>query len=147
MADGSTDPNDHGLLASPHASSLGLTAEKIGEGRATISIPYDERLIGDPDTGVVHGGVLTTMLDNASGIAVRYHPDSDVGAAIATLDLRIDYMRGARPGETLYAEAHCYKRTRNVAFVRGVAYETDRDDPIATSTAAFMLGTRNTPRP
>ena len=77
---------------------------------------------------------------------MRAHTDADPDAAIATLDLRIDYMRGARPGETLYAEAHCYKRTKNVAFVRGVAFETDRDDPIATSTAAFMLGTRNTPR-
>ncbi len=58
---------------------------------------------------------------------------------IATLDLRIDYMKPATPGKDLLARAECYKLTRNVAFVRGVAYHDDPSDPIATSVATFML--------
>jgi acyl-coenzyme A thioesterase PaaI-like protein len=62
---------------------------------------------------------------------------------IATLDLRIDYMKAANPGEDIFAFAECYKVTKNIAFARGVAYHTDRTDPIATCAAAFMLGTKS----
>jgi acyl-coenzyme A thioesterase PaaI-like protein len=58
---------------------------------------------------------------------------------IATLDLRIDYMRAAEPGKDVFAKAHCFKVTKNVAFVRAVAYDDDPEDPVAAATAAFML--------
>jgi acyl-coenzyme A thioesterase PaaI-like protein len=59
---------------------------------------------------------------------------------IATLDLRIDYMRAAEPGLDIHARAHCYKLTHTIAFVRATAYDRDPDDPVATAQAAFMLG-------
>ena len=61
---------------------------------------------------------------------------------IATLDLRIDYLKPATPGRDVVARAHCYKLTRDIAFVRGVAFHDDEADPIATSAGTFMLGTR-----
>ena len=64
---------------------------------------------------------------------------------IATLDLRIDYMKSATPDQDILAFAECFKVTRNIAFARGIAYQTDLSDPIATCTAAFMLGTKSTP--
>ena len=60
-------------------------------------------------------------------------------AQLATLSLRIDYQRAASPGETVIAEAICYKTTRHVAFIRAVAHDGDPDDPVATAQAAFML--------
>jgi acyl-coenzyme A thioesterase PaaI-like protein len=66
--------------------------------------------------------------------------------AIATLDLRIDYMKPATPHREVRARAHCYKMTRHVAFVRGVAFHDDEADPIATSAGTFMLGTRQSGR-
>ena len=87
-----------------------------------------------------------SVLDSASGAAVGGALAAARGAGapsgwrpIATLDLRIDYMKPATPGRDLMARAQCYKLTRNVAFVRGVAYHDDPEDPIATSTATFML--------
>ena len=59
--------------------------------------------------------------------------------AIATLDLRIDYMRAAAPGREIIAVARCYKLTRSIAFVRGAAFEDDENDPVATAQAAFAL--------
>src|ERR1700743_3329739 len=38
----------------------------IAKGR----LPYSENLVGDPQTGVVHGGVITGLLDHTCGLAV-----------------------------------------------------------------------------
>jgi uncharacterized protein (TIGR00369 family) len=132
-----------GMLLSgvPHAGAIGLSVREIKDGTATTSLEYREDLIGNPDTRVLHGGVITAMLDNTCGMAVA--AKSGKFGQIATLDLRIDYMKPATPGETVMAFAECYKVTTNIAFVRGVAYHTDKADPIATCAAAFMLGTKS----
>jgi uncharacterized protein (TIGR00369 family) len=133
----------------PHSRAIGMRMVEIGAGTALMCVPYDRKLVGNPATGVLHGGVITSVLDSASGAAVggalAAARDAGAGAPgwrpIATLDLRIDYMKPATPGRDLMARAECYKLTRNVAFVRGVAYHADPADPIATSTATFMLST------
>lgn len=123
--------------AIPHVKELGMTILSMGDGEAVMSVPYDERLIGDPATGVLHGGVVTTLLDSCSGAAVMCHPTAAAGTA--TIDLRIDYMRPSRPGEAITAHATCFRATRNVAFVRAVAYDENEDDPVATAAGSFTL--------
>ena len=121
----------------PHAKAIGLKVENAKRGEAWLSVPYAEQLIGNPETGVIHGGVITSLLDNACGIAVQLAlPER---SSIATLDLRIDYMKPATPKLDLMAHTHCYKVTKNIAFVRGTAYHTDEEDPIATCVGTFML--------
>lgn len=118
-----------------------MTLLEASGGTALCRVPYDEKLIGNPETGVIHGGVITSLLDNTCGIAVGVK--TKLVGAIATLDLRIDYMKPATPKQDILAFADCYRVSRNIAFVRGLAYHTDKDDPIATCTAAFMLGTKS----
>ncbi len=129
------------LTGVPHAEALQFMVVEIRAGETVCKVPYAEHLVGNPDTGVVHGGVITSLLDNACGIAVG--SKTMLRGQIATLDLRIDYMKPATPREDIFAFAECYKVTKNIAFVRGLAYHTDRNDPIATCAAAFMLGTKN----
>ncbi len=121
----------------PQARALGVVVLAHGDARAKVSLPYREDLVGDPDTGVIAGGVITTLLDHCCGHAV--HAALTDETSLATLDLRIDYMRPARPGLQIVAEAHCYKVTRSVAFVRATAHDGDPADPVATAQAAFML--------
>ena len=123
----------------PHNKALGMELLELERGEAKFRLPYDAKLVGNPDTGVLHGGAITALLDAASGASLFAALTDWV--PIATLDLRIDYMKPATPGKDLLARAECYKVTRNVAFVRGVAYHDDPADPIATSTATFMLST------
>ena len=128
----------------PFGVSLGFEFLDATDGRLKMRTPYAEHLVGDPDTGVIHGGVITAMLDNACGRAVhlaRLHAGRDDEGAIATLDLRIDYMSSAEPGKDLYAEAYCYRLTTNVAFVRATAYTEQIEKPVASAVGAFMLGT------
>jgi uncharacterized protein (TIGR00369 family) len=122
---------------SPQAQALGLETIGFDETGATMRLPYRPEIVGDRETGVVAGGAVTTLLDHVCGQAV--HTALKAFTTIATLDLRIDYMRPAEPGMDIFAKAHCYKATRSVAFVRAVAYDRDPDDPVAAVQAAFML--------
>ena len=119
-----------------HCRALGMAVDDIGSGNALMSLPYSDDLIGNVDTGHLHGGAITSLLDTAGGLATL--AEVGTGGAIATLDLRIDYLKPAAPGETVRAFAECYKATHFVVFVRGVAYHDDRDDPIATCVATYM---------
>ena len=122
----------------PHARHLGMKVIESGPGLAVVMLPYRAELIGDPVRKVVFGGAITTLLDQASGLAVACA--LDVLRPIATVDLRVDYLRAAAPGVDLYARVECCKVTRNVAFVRGMAYEHATDDPFASCLGTFMLG-------
>ncbi len=121
----------------PFLASIDGEILEVGHKRALTRVPYGPKLIGDPDTGVVHGGVITGLLDHTSGMAVMGVLREPM--PIATLDLRIDYMKPAIPGEDIIAECHCLKVGHDVAFVRGAAYQKDARDPVAICTGTFML--------
>ena len=125
------------IEAIPHSRALGMSLEQIGDGIAIISMPYDERLVGNPATGVIHGGAVSALMDTCGGAAVMSHGDAPVGTA--TIDLRIDYMRAATPGQRIRARAECYHVTRSVAFVRATALDDDDDNPVASATGAFTF--------
>jgi len=128
----------------PQAHALGIDLTRIEPPRVWGRVAYRADLVGDPDTGVIAGGVITTLLDHVCGVAVV----SAMNAAtpVATIDLRIDYMRPAAPGRDVIAEAHCYKLGKSVAFVRAVAYEDTSDNPIAHAAGAFVINTTRAPK-
>jgi uncharacterized protein (TIGR00369 family) len=85
------------IEAIPHSRALGMKLTDMGEGVAEIEMPYDEKLVGDPESGVIHGGAVSALMDTCCGAAVMSHPANPGGTA--TIDLRIDYMRAATPGQ------------------------------------------------
>jgi uncharacterized protein (TIGR00369 family) len=120
----------------------GLRLDRASPGEAWSSLPYRPVFVGDTETGVLHGGVVTAMLDESCGMAVQLALDGT--RAIATLDLRIDYQKPATPGLDIKAHSFCYRVTRSIAFVRSTAYQESEDDPVATATACFMIGANRT---
>ncbi|ESQ74461.1 PaaI family thioesterase [Asticcacaulis sp. AC402] len=121
----------------PFMKAIGVHYVGTGPDGVTLALPYRDDLVGDPETRVLSSGVVTALLDNTCGMAVwdrvnEFKP-------LATLDLRIDYMRPAMPDNELKATARCYKLTRSVGFVRAFAYEVSPDDPVAAAQAAFII--------
>lgn len=121
----------------PHNRALGMTLEALRPRFATQRLPYQDFLVGDPETGVLHGGVITTLIDSISGLVAMTSQPKIVG--VATLDLRIDYLKPATPGRDLFADAHCYKLTPHFAFVRCVAYHDTPEDAVALGMAIFAV--------
>lgn len=122
----------------PHSQVLGIQFVHGERGRATLMLPYKPELVGNRKTGVLHGGVITTLIDNASGLSI--YSLLEQAEAIATLDLRIDYLRPATPGLPVYCMAECYRLGRQIAFTRATAYQEDNSQPVAYSVATFMRG-------
>ena len=130
------------MQAVPHNQALGIEVVELSDACAVMRLPYDAKLVGDPRTGVLHGGAISALLDACSGSAVFMA--LPLMAPIATLDLRIDYLKPATPKLTVWARASCYRLTRSVGFTRCVAYhEHDQDRPIASAVGTFMRGTLN----
>ncbi|MCU4654982.1 PaaI family thioesterase [Roseibacterium sp. SDUM158016] len=125
------------IEAIPFSKALGMRLEEMGDGVAVISMPYETALVGEPRTGVIHGGAVSALMDTCGGAAVMCHPDAV--SATATIDLRIDYMRPATAGERITARAVCYHVTRSVAFVRAEAWDADEGLPVAAATGAFTV--------
>jgi uncharacterized protein (TIGR00369 family) len=123
----------------PHNHALGIEVVAMSREAVVFRLPYAAKLVGNADTGTLHGGAITALLDACSGAAVFASLTQFV--PIATLDLRIDYLRPAHNRDVI-ARAHCYKLTKNVAFTRAVAYHDSEDDPIASSVGTFMISTK-----
>ncbi|AJP73300.1 PaaI family thioesterase [Sphingomonas hengshuiensis] len=119
-----------------HGGRLGLGYRGHGADWCELDLPYAADLIGDPDSGVLASGPILATMDMAASVSVwlkaggfRNH---------ATLDLRIDYLRPARVGQTVIGRGECYRLTRSIAFVRGQAHDGDPADPIAHVAGTFM---------
>ena len=121
---------------SGHGSALGFTVTRVGDGEAEMTFPYNPAVIGNPLTGVIHGGVIVSLLDTCCGIA-SLSVLKQFGFA-PTMDLRLDYMHPAEPNKAIYVSAKVYRNTSSVIFCRGSAWQDDPENPIAHCVANFM---------
>ena len=121
-----------------HGSALGMEFQDSGENWTELCLPWREELVGVPDSGILASGAIVSLIDTASGTAVwaalgKFIP-------LATIDMRIDYLRPAFKGESVFARCECTKLTSRIAFTRGTAHVGDPAKPIAYSASTFMIG-------
>ena len=132
---------DHFMKHVPHVQALGIEFSAVGRDWAELKLPWAEHLVGYPGAegqqGVVASGAVFTLMDSVGGFSV--HAARMSQASHATLDLRLDYLRPARPGATIYGYSKVQKLTKSVAFVRGYAHDGEREDPLALMQGSFMF--------
>ncbi|MBA3666159.1 MAG: PaaI family thioesterase [Sphingomonas sp.] len=120
-----------------HGRALGIQFRAAGAHWIELALPWREQLVGVPDSGILASGAIVSLVDTAGGASIwmalgHFQP-------IATIDLRLDYLRPAVEGETVIARCECYRLTRSIGFVRGMAHGGDEARPIAQATGTFML--------
>jgi uncharacterized protein (TIGR00369 family) len=109
----------------PHVwRTLGYRRTLTERGRMEIEWDASEDYtFPDGDGGsIVHGGLVGTVLDTAMGGACATVLED--GESFLTADLRVEFLRSARPG-LLRAEGRVVRKTRRVAFCAADLYEAD----------------------
>ncbi|OUS23644.1 hypothetical protein A9Q99_26735 [Gammaproteobacteria bacterium 45_16_T64] len=127
-----------GMADIRHSEVLGIKAVAASKQGVTLLLPYQPGIVGDIETGAMHGGVIFSLADQASGFAVFSHRYPKVQIA-PTLDLRIDHMRKSTKDTDMLCFAECYRATDNVAFTRAVIHEGDIDNPVAHAVGSYMF--------
>jgi len=124
-----------------HPGWLGLRYCSHGENWVELELPWRNDLLGEPDRAVLASGPIISLMDMASGMAIWQKTGEFT--PVATLDLRVDYQRPARERSPVFGRVECYRTTRSAAFVRGIAHDGDRDDPVAHIAGVFMTIARD----
>lgn len=119
-----------------HGGALGILYLDHGEDWVELGLDYQEKLVGMVEKGILASGPIISLMDMATSMAIwvklgRFRPQ-------ATLDLRVDYLRPSEPGRRIIGRGECYRVTRSIAFVRGVAHDGDAADPVANVTGTFI---------
>lgn len=120
-----------------HGGALGIDYHDHGPDWAELALPYDEKLVGMVESGIIASGPIVSLMDMATSLAIwlrlgRFRHQ-------ATMDLRVDYLRPATPQRTIYGRGECYRTTRSIGFVRGLAHDGDPADPVAHVSGTFMF--------
>ena len=127
----------------PHARECRMVIERLDETGATAMMPYRREWLGDTDRGLIHTGIITTLVDTVCGLAAL--AAAKRFESIATLDLRMDFLRPAVPDLPLRARAECYRLTRSISFLRATAWQQNETEPVAVTQATMMRGQRPGP--
>jgi uncharacterized protein (TIGR00369 family) len=109
----------HGYL-----SWLGISLEELEEGRAVMTLPYQEKLTNWV-TGTIHGGVTATLVDTCSAFALRTCLEDPMNTTLATTDLSTKYVRPAT-GD-LHVEAEVIRAGTSTGVTRVTVLSTDPD--------------------
>lgn len=127
----------------PHTRDLGLEVTEVELPWVRMRLPWQTTLLGDPERGLIHGGVLSMTLDTLCGASVLCGLAAP--EVCPTLDLRVDHFRPAIAGGDLFGEARVVRITESMVFTEGSLWQ-DKDRPVARGIANFArLGARNTP--
>lgn len=125
-----------GLLPGPPlAETLGLV--DFGGERGSISVELDPEVRHYNPMGVVHGGVLATMLDTAAGCSV--HSTLAVGEVYTTLDLTVKFLRPATvESGRLRAVGKVIQRGRRTALAEAQVHD-GQGRLVAHATSSCMI--------
>ncbi|HEV7502185.1 MAG TPA: hotdog fold thioesterase [Vicinamibacteria bacterium] len=100
----------------PFNRLLGLRGESIALGRCVLTLAVREEFIGDPRRPALHGGVVSSLIDTAGGLAAW--SALPPGESVSTVDLRVDYLEPAGLGAALRASAALVRKGNRVCHVR-----------------------------
>lgn len=121
----------HGFM-----SWLDLELEAVEDGRAVMKLPYREEL-ANPDAGAIHGGILATLVDTASGMAIQTTFEEFGRTGLTTTDMSVSYVRPARSDVIVEAEVVRVGGSMAVteAEVSGVAPGGERKTVVVGTTS------------
>ncbi|MEN8821358.1 MAG: PaaI family thioesterase [Abyssibacter sp.] len=124
----------------PHSRDLGMQVLTMEADQVRMRLVPGPDLHADDAADELCSSVLFSLVDSACGLAV-FAAIQEL-TPIATLDLRMDYLRPAGRERALMASARCHHWSDDVAFVRCQVFSEGLDGPVAIGNATFMRATQ-----
>jgi len=123
--------------AVPFNRYLGMRLTEIDVGHAVIEIPFREEFIGDVPKKIVHGGVISALIDVAGGATAFTMLDFPREISLNTVDMRVDYIRMGR-GESFRATGSVLRKGNRICVTR-VEVHNDTGSLVAHGTATYSI--------
>jgi len=133
----------------PFNKYLGLKIDSIKADKAVVRIDMRDDLIGNFEKNILHGGVISTILDFTGSVIAQIHIINEMKDAplekivkrltgMGTIDMRIDYMRPGK-GSYFLATGHFLRLGHKVAVAR-TEFVNDSGELIAVGTSTYIVG-------
>jgi uncharacterized protein (TIGR00369 family) len=130
----------------PFNQLLGLRLDHLDDQHAIMSFNMKNELVGNFMHGILHGGVISSVLDMVGGIlvmAVLIHKNPEASleemglilGKCSTIDLHVSYLRPGL-GEMFTAKAWLQKSGHSIAFTRMELFN-DKENVIATASGTY----------
>jgi acyl-coenzyme A thioesterase PaaI-like protein len=140
----------------PYIAWLGIVFERKGD-ELTATMPYAEKLVGNPMLPAIHGGATAAFLESTAAIELawsmlwdeietkRIDPEALTADTLPrmpkTIDFTVDYLRPGLPRDA-YARARVVRSGRRYASVQVEAWQDNRERPFAAATGHFLMPDR-----
>jgi len=137
----------------PYAAWLGIRFDRRGD-ELTATLPFAERLIGNPMLPALHGGATAAFLETTAIVeltwaamwgdleAGRVAPDPERPETLPrlpkTIDFSVDYLRSGLARDA-YARARVVRQGRRYASVHVEAWQGNRARLFAQATGHFLM--------
>jgi uncharacterized protein (TIGR00369 family) len=119
-------------------TEMDLKIEKVALDGVLVRMPFNPSFCADEEKTLLHGGVLTALLDSVFGLA-NFVAIEGI-SSMATLDLRVDYLRPAKSRSDIMVRAECFRQTRHIAFNSGsIWFDEPNQAEVARGSASFAL--------
>ena len=133
----------------PFNNLLGMELAYVGKDRIDVKLADRPELVGNYMHGILHGGVVSSMLDVAGGMMAlvgAYNRMADLDqerrnvvlSKIGTIDMRVDYLRPGK-GSWFLASARLLRTGNKVAVTR-MELHNDKDELLALGTGTYLCG-------
>lgn len=127
---------------------IGMQISRLGYERISINFDAKPELLGNPVHKILHGGVISTALDQAGGLMAMMSMLQNSEAStledlmsllksLGTIDLRVDYLRPGR-GKSFQVNAEILRLGNKIAVTRMELYN-ESDYRIAVGTGTYLV--------
>ncbi len=124
------------MILPPYATVLGLSLEPRDDAAPLVVMPFGDHVLGRP--GFLHGGAISGLLEMAAIVALHHALTEEGGGRIKPVNVTVDFMRGGRDKPTR-AEGIVTRLGTRVANVEALAWQDDRDRPIASARMNYLI--------
>lgn len=120
---------------------IGAVVEDVNEGACRLSLTVGPRHLDR--RGVLHTGVLTSLMDATIGIGLGYLRRDEVRRRPhATIEMNTSFLAEGRLGDEIEAEGRVIKKTHSIAFGEAVARRRSDGETLALARLTFAISSR-----